>query len=486
MLDSDHLRPAVSADSRPPLGILETATLWHVGALVIFSAWALGGNAGWSRTVVDVLACLGVLITAAGLRRRPSENGKKRFPRPFRWLWPLFLFDVLVIASLFNPNFREVTFDASTYFTRGEPPYAFLPSAARPDRALEALLFFNGVYLSCFNLVLFVRHRFALRRLLMILAINALLLAIFGTLQKLSGASALFFGASASPQRYFFSSFIYHNHWSSFTLLMVGISLGLVFHYARRPTGRDIWHSPVSLGIVAVLLLAATIPLSASRSCTILVLVFLVGAFLHWLWQLLRRRREYRQGSLFLPALGGSIAFVIALAGIYELARPVIEARMTLTAEQVSVLKEAGNFGAREVLYRDTWRMAADRPWFGWGFASYPTVFNYYNTQLWASPDGLPTYYDDAHSDWLQSFAEVGFVGTALLGLCGLVPLFRRWHVATRSPLSLYLLSGCAIILAYAWLEFPFGNTAVVIAFWTCFFSAIQYGRADSPSSRHG
>jgi hypothetical protein len=66
------------------------------------------------------------------------------------------------------------------------------------------------------------------------------------------------------------------------------------------------------------------------------------------------------------------------------------------------------------------------------------------------------------------------------LGLCGLVPLYMRRHAVTRSPLVAYLLGGCGLLVLYAWLEFPFGNRAVVIFFWICFFSAVSYGKTES------
>jgi hypothetical protein len=31
------------------------------------------------------------------------------------------------------------------------------------------------------------------------------------------------------------------------------------------------------------------------------------------------------------------------------------------------------------------------------------------------------------------------------------------------------------VILLYAWLEFPFDNTAVVLSWWMCYFIAVQY-----------
>jgi O-antigen ligase len=148
-------------------------------------------------------------------------------------------------------------------------------------------------------------------------------------------------------------------------------------------------------------------------------------------------------------------------------------------------MQARGSIGGRATLYGDTWRMAQDKLWFGWGMASYPHVFTLYNTQK--SVDKLPVFYHDAHSDWLQAVAEHGLVGTALLALAGVLPLgsLRRRHFT--SPLPAYLLGGCALVLLYAWIEFPFGNTAVVLAWWLCFFCGVHHARLqdrEAPSPR--
>ena len=91
-----------------------------------------------------------------------------------------------------------------------------------------------------------------------------------------------------------------------------------------------------------------------------------------------------------------------------------------------------------------------------------------------------------AHSDWLQSVAETGFVGTILLMLMALIPLASVPWRALRHPLVAYPLLGCALIALYAWVEFPFANGAVLIAFWTLFFSAIRYAGLQRQSDSSG
>lgn len=461
---------------RTPLTLLERATLIHVGVLVIGAAWALGGNTAWARTLLSLWGSFGVLIALTALRDPAAK--KLGYRRPVRWLWPLAIFNVIIVLSSFNPSFREVM-DGMNIFYVQDHTHLPLPSTARPIRSLEALWFFDAAYLSCFNLVLVVRQRRALRGLLLALSANALVLAVLGTVQKLMNATGLYFGAVPTRQVHFFSTFIYHNHWGAFTLLMIGLTLGLEFHYARRREARDFWHSPAFAGLVAIGLLAISVPLSTSRSSTILVVLLLGGALAHWFVRLVRHRRAFRE-SVVLPLAGAALAILVAGAFAWNLGRGTILTRLEATRTQIADMHALGETIPRQVLYRDTWHMAREKLWFGWGMASYPTAFFNFNTQQFGHPDGLPEYFHDAHSDWLQSVSEVGIVGTALLALCALVPLWHRRRVIGQSPLGTYLLAGCAIVLLYALLEFPFGNRAVVIAFWLCFFCAIHYGRIEA------
>jgi hypothetical protein len=462
-----------------PTASLETAALLHIGAYFTFATWAFGGNADWVKAVLAWWGLVGALMIPLAIVANRSRVNLARLG----WLIPLALFNALVGVSALTPGLRVLQAGDQSYYVLKAVP-AWLPSAAVPEAALRSLWLFDGIYLSCFNIAWIVRRRRALRTLLLFVAGNALALAIFGTVQKLARADGLFFGLVRSPQVYFFSSFIYHNHWGAFTVLMVATCLGLVWHYGIRQEGkRDIFHTPAFGGLVAVLFLAATAPLSTSRSCTILVLALLGGAFLQWLAHLARQRRRYKE-SVAAPLVGALIAGAIAMAGIYALAEKTIAARLAKTEEQLSDIRARGGIGmnARTILYGDTWHMARDRLWFGWGMASYPPVFVFYNSQSPGPIDHLPVYYHDAHSDWLQSAAEHGLVGTALLALVGLVPLASLARRPPRSPLPAYLLAGCGLILVYAWLEFPFGNTAVVFTWWMCFFVAIQYSRLQYES----
>jgi O-antigen ligase len=142
----------------------------------------------------------------------------------------------------------------------------------------------------------------------------------------------------------------------------------------------------------------------------------------------------------------------------------------------VEDLRKRGDFGGRQQLYADTWHMARDKPWFGWGLGSYATVFGIYNSQYAPEPWFGQTFYAQAHSDWLQSVAEVGLTGALLLMLLGLLPLAGAFrHGLPSDDLPRWLLFGCGLIALYAWLEFPFANPAVMLHFGVCFFAAVRF-----------
>ncbi len=470
-------RQSARRTSGDPLAPLEIATLIHVGVFVVAATWAFGGNDLNVRPPLLAWGSLSVIITLLALRhvhQGPRPPSKRRY----LWLIPFLLFNAYVVIGLFNPSQTEILNGSEKMLLTGTYTH-WLPSTARPRLAAWALWAFDTAFLSAFNLAVVVRRRRALRGLLLVLCGNATALAVFGTLQKLAGAKGLFFGLVHSPNPSFFSTFIYHNHWGAYILLSTAAALGLFWHYLRRGDReyRDVWHSPAFVGAVGILLLSATIPLSSSRSSTLLLVGLLGLAFIHGALRAIRSRRGNNE-SPALPLAGIGAILVLGAAAILWLANPVIRMRWELTKSQVTTMERHGTIGSRIALYRDTLAMAKAQPIYGWGMGSYPTIFYRYNTAVPRS-DNLPIFYADAHSDWLQAFAELGLVGSALIGLCGLLPLFSLIRGGARSLISRYLLAGCAIILLYAWVEFPLGDFAVVIVWWVSLFSAVAYASLD-------
>jgi O-antigen ligase len=229
-----------------------------------------------------------------------------------------------------------------------------------------------------------------------------------------------------------------------------------------------------------MLFIAMTEPLCESRSGTLSVFLLSGVMVMHALWQW--HKKSHAPPALLVWCLVGALAAgAVLAAAIYKLDENNLNKRAERTREQFGQMHAEGIFGGRAALYHDTWRMARDQWLFGWGFNSYASVFMLYNTQT--SVDNLPVFYAEAHSDWLQSMAETGLAGTVLIGLLGALPLLALRRYYCRSPLVLYPLLGCAIVLIYAWVEFPFECPAVAILFWLLFFTAVRYARLAPDNS---
>lgn len=457
------------------VSVLERLTLAHAALFFLGATWAFGGNADFVQPYLLLAGAAGGAITLSALLL-PGEKEFRR--RLLGRLWPFLLFNALTLVALRTPGFRAVTMAGETLLLpRYVPDWS--PSSATPHLALMSLGLFDAVYLTAMNVFLLVRRRRSLRRLLVLMTANAVLLGIFGTVQKLSGARGIFFGAVHSPQTFFFASFVYDNHWGAFILLMVSALLAQVWYFAYHGgERRDIFHSPALTAGLGVLVLGMSVPLSGARVCTVLLLVLLAGDFVAWV-----RRLKRQPGAHVRPALaaaGGVLA--LALAGAWMIGRDVYIARIEKTREQVAHLRtESLDFRLR--LYRDTWRMARARPWFGWGAGSYPHVFQLYNTAEPNPIDKLPRFFHDAHNDWLQAVAEHGLIGATVLALCAIVPLATVGRRAGNNRLSRRLLAGCAVVLAYAAIEFPFGNFAVLLTWWLLFAVALRYGILSEPKA---
>jgi O-antigen ligase len=475
-------------DSTPPsarVSHLELAAVAHVGAMVLFAGAAFGGNIWWARAALTVWGLGGgVAIAALALAQR-GDAGREARARVWV-LAPWAALCLLALVSCLNPSFRAVTIGGERLLLHEGGGSRWLPSTASPAATLRELAFFSGAWLAACNLWLVVRSRRLLRRLLAVAAAGAFVLAVFGILQSLLAPSAVqpdgpragwftgfYFGAALSPQKRFFATFIYNNHWGGFLVLWLAVATGLLFRLARRARGRNLWHTPFAVLLAGALLMAAAAPASASRAATAMAAALCLAALGVTLVRLAaaRRRQGRSAGPVIAVVLAVALAFVAAVGWLA--ARPIRE-RLRDTREGLAA--DPTLLRARFALYRDTWTLAAQKPVFGWGLGSYPVAL-----QLLPGHDrpsdprrDYELSYANAHSDWLQSVAEIGFVGTTLLVLMGALPLARLPRGAWRHPLTGWPLLGCTLVALYAWVEFPFGNGAVMISFWTIFFAALR------------
>lgn len=453
--------------------LLDRLTFWHVALFVIATAWMFGGRIYWAKVPLTIWGLLGVGLTITGFVDR--HRRQRPMLRPWLWILPGLLLSGWILLATFNPNFQVVPY-YDTFVFRPVDPIPWLPSAAKPTAARSELALFFGLYLSAFNIALNLNRQKQLYKLFLILAINTTLIAVMGTLQKLLGTD-MFFGLQKSPNPAFFGSFIYHNHWGPFALLSLGMWLAIIPWLSAQASGRSFWHSPATAAMCAAGLIAVAIPLSTSRASTLMLGVVVLGTAAFLIRRTLHHARHRRQDPRWSLALI-TIGIITTVGAVYYIGSDVIHQRIAKTREQISEMRTRGTLGERATVYRTTIQIWQDKPLAGWGLESWELMHRR-QTRI-HRVDNLPIYYDQAHSDWLQSLAEVGVVGTTLLCATGIIPLWmtrRRLfkHVFSGSVLGIH-----ALILLYAWIEFPLASPAVVLAFWVTFFAGLRHAQLGS------
>lgn len=460
---------------RPRSETLEPLVFLHVAVLLVGSSWAFGGNIGWARLALSAWASL-ALPLAIALLSRPDQAGveaRSRLP----WLIPPALYAALVCASAFNPSFRPVVLGSETLLVHRGEPHPGWPGTVSPAASLKSLWFGAGLYLSAFNLVLAANRRSRLRWLLGLVVVNAAALAVYGTLQKLTG-SGFYFGAIESPNKRFFATFIYNNHWGAFMILCLAASLALLFYMIRRHGGgRALWRSPFGVLLVATVLIAATAPISASRAATLMAAALAIIAMGHATLKIIRGRR-LDSLPVWPPVVAMFLSVALVLAAAGWLASRSISERYADTRETLQ--SDQGLWAGRMELYRDSWDLAMRKPVFGWGLDGYETAFQLIHPRPLMAHRHYERSYATAHNDWLQSVAETGFVGTLLLALTIALPLASLRGASLRHPLIFYPLAGLAITLLYALVEFPFSSGAFLALFWTSLFVVVRQARLQS------
>ena len=456
--------------------------LCHAGLVVIAASWLLGGIGPKLEWIVALLASPSLALLIAEGRSRFHSGDLPGFRRLLRWSTPLALLVLLVVISSLNPSHRPA-FLYNTYVLRPIPHIEWLPSTALPSSSLRILACFGSLACVGLTLAFCVHTGRHLRALMLVLCLNTLALAVLGSLQHKTGAAGPYFGSWVTPNPKWFATFLYHNHWGAFAILSTAASLGLVFRSLQRTSPHPWLSGSGPLLTLCAAIIVASIPLSSSRSCTVLiallVTIAIAGAFNHILRFPRKTGLDPQRGLLATTALLTSLFLLVSL--ITWQSRDILSARIDQTLRQLdpdlslrsdATLYEKAETYGRTTLYADTWNLAAARPVFGWGLDTFGLIFLGRNSM--SSELKKQNVFEDAHSDWLQALAEIGFLGTFLLLLFALLPLLETLRRSLINPLSGWLLGGCTLIAAYAWLEFPFANPAVVALWWVSWFTALR------------
>ncbi|MBT3668546.1 MAG: O-antigen ligase family protein [Opitutae bacterium] len=359
-----------------------------------------------------------------------------------------------------------------------------IPSSALSNKGL-LIEFINKISQTLIGIILFlcINNRKIIRNIFLIISINIGVLAIVGVFQKLNYAPSdeqlEIFGIWNTPEpRYFFSSFTYKNHWSAFALMGLCTSLGLLVDSYRR-YGKSFTKKTSNLLLfLSVLSIVISIPLSGSRSGTILmILSFILLSFM-----------TLSFFSIFSLKLLCIFSFSIFM-GAFVLYSFVSKINEETINEMTSNFKAQydeisnGKLPLRMLLWKDLLEQIQSRPVYGFGFNSYKTINPIYQSLevrnmrrigLKAAHQKYTPLVGTAHNDWLEKISEFGLVG--LLIVCPYLYFIFIQFFKTNSLLSKFGLFGAIIFLIYSFGDFPSQTPACLMLFSTLVGLALKYG----------
>jgi O-antigen ligase len=441
------------------------------GVMVVIP-WAFGGNGPegyywitWTGKLC--LLPLALWAVASGLRRELPDRGF--------WIavicWGLLA--TQVIFSLSNPSHET------------QPPWVgdgYVPiphNETLPSTAFEGATVADGhLWLAYVLLALTAKSvgltRRQLRLLLWAFVINATALALIGIPFKFSGES-LILGKWEVQEKYFYSTFLYHNHWCAYALLALGSTVAL-YDSTQRQGARLVL---LFLGMA----IAASAPLSTSRLGTLAMAAFVLAIITVFV----RRRFTGERRSIGnMPSLvaAGILGAIVIGGGTAYFYRKHATNRGDRTWSEIL---RSNPFGLRQTFVEDTIPMVTKKPWFGWGLGAYGAAFRFYQraeTRI-VQNQGRVTLYDHIHDDWVERLAELGVIGFGLFLAPGIA-----WCAAARkkkSPgtLQFWLLAGSASVLLFAFGDMAFVNNTVSATFAVLFPLAVATSRPSPPDQQN-
>lgn len=454
---------------------------------LVISTWLFGGGFSWGPFLVGGG---GVLCLILALREARIE-GVKRW-----WSWrvlPWIILLALIGTSALNPSHAPKDEEIGREFTipHGKEArdtlgmvnpsvsvehVAWLPTTTDAPRTGIYLFMLTGIFSFAIALAIVPMRRSDVRRWLTVVFANCIVLTLLG-LWWIFEDRTMLFGRYPTEGAQPFASFHYKNCWTAYAVLSASIGIGMGSYWWKA--GKDLFRakSPTAFFVFSTPLIVLSLPLIQSRAG-----VFIGTLLLIWLGLVVwngHRTSESKKGwpLVALTAAIGALGWFSWNTTAPEIQRMLKRSEKQI--EQVTADEPTG----RMVLFRDTVRMAKEKPWFGWGLASFSQVYPaFQGPELYHKVnfrDGdfawVPSYYEFAHCDWVQYWAETGAIG--LLLLLGTPLLWFIYHVRNGRGNSIthWLGAGCVLVLILAWFEFPFGSEAVSLLFAACFTMAGKY-----------
>jgi O-antigen ligase len=272
-----------------------------------------------------------------------------------------------------------------------------------------------------------------------------------------------------TDKRNYFSSFAYKNHWAAFCILCITHGFAILLSNYKRRENLNKKNILLNISLFSTILL--TFFLIDTRSSFLVLLLLVVCVFSLFL----RRKNIFIVlGILFITFL------LIIKTDLYK------SNVFKHTYSQFEHFKN-GSLPLRLLLWSDCLNQISDKTFFGYGTNSYKVLNPIFQSQETVSSRYSVTenahhvftpVIETAHSDFLQSLIEYGFVAYVLV----IFPLcFYLLHlfITSKSYYIRTLCIGCLMHLVYSIIDLPNKSLAIYMLFIFTLVIIISYSRVS-------
>lgn len=447
---------------------LEIALLIAVSAHLVFLPWALGTMRLWAQWISLGFAVLTFALALVPRYYNSEHTGgasyrylpwRKLIRFPIFWLGLALL--ALVVCHGLNPAWVYVT-DGKMWWMKKIPHITWLPHGVEVPFKIwgpwRTLIVYTSAFLTVCSLWIGFTRRTTLRALFFVLAINGVLLAITGLVQRSTGAGKILWSIP-SPNPAFFASFIYKNHAGAYLNLSLTVCCALAVWSSTRALQRFQKSNPSGVFAIGTICIAAGILLSLARGATFSMLGLLALTSITYL--VARFRAIQSTAGIIGPAVMIAILAAFAAYAVSALNAGLAWERLAyvFSGNDSSVL-------SRQSAAKATFDAIKDNGGLGIGSGSFRFLFPIYQQRY--PYISQQQYWEHAHNDLLQIPLEFGIPGTLLIAAgfaYGGVTLLRRqvW----KSTLAMTMLIGAFFVVGMSWVDFVFQCPAVLITWLT-------------------
>ena len=362
---------------------------------IIFTALAHGAVEAWAVAIFELMMV--ALVLMWGAKVLIDKQLAVRVPKTALPLAALLIF----------------VFVQSLAFTASDGRRLSLSTDVEATRVVAlVLLFLLVAFVIAAN---FFTSYNRVRAVAAILTAYGLAMAIFALAQHFTWNGRFYWlrqaGAGVTSP---FGPFVNHNHFAGYMEMLAPLPFAMVITRAAKRDAR-LFH----LFAATMMVVAAVASLSRGGMISLAAeLVFLALMSI--------RKDEPRRSvarSLQSVALVGLIVAAIS-AGVYWTGPERVLNRVTRTNLVSEDPKAETFFASRGWIWRDTLAMISANPITGVGFGAYETAYPLYSKADVVNSAGASYSVDRAHNDYLQTLADCGIIGGAIIAWF-IVSLFR-------------------------------------------------------------